>query len=146
MVFTTQVAHVGPMVESAIWVDESEFLDNHLDRGKGEERKLSVRGGNFDPLGLGEKIGKGQKVTSEFLEGQYPGGNGDLHSEKFVAAWYLLEQHRSTSFSDLQRGLYTLRKEVDRKSVAPTNYAKENLTAYLLGEQSLQVMTFLCTK
>ena len=131
------------MVESAIWVDESEFLENHLDRGKGEERKLSVRGGNFDPLGLGEKAGRGQKVTSEFLEGLYPGGNGDLHSEKFVAAWYLLEQHRNTSFSDLQRGLSTLRKEVDKKSVAPSNYAKENLTAYLLGEQSLQVMTFL---
>ena len=138
------MAHVGPLVKSAIWVDESEFLEDHLDGGKREERKVSTRGGTFDPLGLGDKTGKGQKVTPEFLEGLYPGGNGDLHSEKFVAAWYLLELHRNTSFSDLERGLHTLRKEVDKKSIAPSNYAKENLTAYLLGEQSLQVMPCIC--
>ena len=46
------------------------------------------------------------------LPSLFPGQNGDLTSENFSPAWFLLEQHRATGFLDLKAGLQHLERKV----------------------------------
>ena len=58
-------------------------------------------------------------------------GSGDLLSENFNPVMYLLENHCSTTFSQLKDGLDNLRKEVDQSQQAPGEFIKDNLDSFI---------------
>lgn len=90
-------------------------------------------------LGLSRLVGKGEQFPPEKLDAMFPGASSDIKSNNFVALRYLLEKHKNTSFEDLKVGFENLNRDMEAKKVAPAIFIKENLSAYLLGEQSLQV-------
>ena len=64
-------------------------------------------------------------------------GSGNLLSKDFNPAWYLLERHRFTSFQDLKLGLQRLESEVERSDVAPVEFIRNNLDAFLQSYDTL---------
>ncbi|KAG7167081.1 Exocyst complex component 2-like 2, partial [Homarus americanus] len=104
---------MGPLKESAVWVDETIFLNMAF----GRKRPMSPASVlQDDPLGLSVE-GNDLKVLEEDLEEMFPGCSGDLTSTKFSPEWFLLENHLSTSFEDLRAGLACLRRKANVGSV-----------------------------
>lgn len=88
---------IGPMKESAVWVEEAPLF---------AWGRHSLSPNSFqqdDPLGLSVE-GNEKKIPEDDLLELYPGCTGDIASENFSAGWFLLENHHGTSFNDLQAG------------------------------------------
>lgn len=45
-----------------------------------------------------------KKIPEDDLLQFYPSRNGDITSNSFSPGWFLLENHQTTSFNDLQAG------------------------------------------
>ena len=58
-------------------------------------------------------------------------GSGDITSENFVPAWYLLEKHRFTNFEDLKAGMDHLEGEVEKRAPGTTGFIKRNLSNFI---------------
>jgi len=58
-------------------------------------------------------------------------GSGDITSENFVPAWYLLEKHRFTSFTDLKAGMEHLEEEVERRAPGTAGFIKRKLGDFI---------------
>lgn len=85
------------MKESAVWVEEAPLF---------AWGRLSLSPSSYqqdDPLGLSVE-GNDKKISQDDLLELFPNKSGDLISENFSSAWFLLENHHSTSFNDLQAG------------------------------------------
>lgn len=54
----------------------------------------------------------------------FPDGSGDLLSENFDPAWFLLENHHGTSFDDLRVGLSYLKRKVDSQNEGQLSFLK----------------------
>lgn len=54
----------------------------------------------------------------------FPDGSGDLLSENFEPAWFLLEHHHGTSFDDLRVGLSYLKRKVDSQNEGQLSFLK----------------------
>lgn len=63
----------------------------------------------------------------------FPDGSGDLLSENFDPAWFLLENHHGTSFDDLRVGLSYLKRKVDSQNEGQLSFLK----VYYLLEENL---------
>ncbi|KAG4068333.1 hypothetical protein HA402_007853 [Bradysia odoriphaga] len=98
---------IGPMKESAVWIEESPMQSLAWGR-----RSLAPTGySQEDPLGLSIE-GNEKKITDD-LRDIFPDCGGDLSQENFSPGWFLLEHHNSTSFEDLKAGLSYLRRKVE---------------------------------
>lgn len=114
---------MGPLKESAVWVDETIFLNMAF----GRKRPMSPTSAlQDDPLGLSVE-GNDRKVLEEDLEEMFPGWSGDLSSTKFSPEWFLLESHLSTSFEDLRAGLHCLRRKVEAQKEGQISFLKANV-------------------
>lgn len=114
---------MGPLKESAVWVDETIFLNMAF----GRKRPMSPTSAlQDDPLGLSVE-GNDRKVLEEDLEEMFPGCSGDLSSTKFSPEWFLLESHLSTSFEDLRAGLNCLRRKVEAQKEGQISFLKANV-------------------
>ena len=58
-------------------------------------------------------------------------GSGDITSENFEPAWYLLEKHRFTNFHDLKAGMEHLEGEVEKRAPGTTGFIKRNLSNFI---------------
>lgn len=88
---------IGPMKESAVWVEEAPLF---------AWGRHSLSPSSFqqdDPLGLSVE-GNDKKIPEDDLLEFFPNKCGDITSEEFSPGWFLLENHHSTSFNDLQAG------------------------------------------
>ncbi|XP_055375734.1 exocyst complex component 2 isoform X2 [Condylostylus longicornis] len=111
---------IGPLKESAVWIEESPMQS--LTWGR---RTLAPSGyTQDDPLGL--SIEGNEKKFPEDLREIFPDCNGDLSQENFSPGWFLLENHHGTSFEDLKAGLAYLKRKVESQKEGQLSFLKSN--------------------
>lgn len=111
---------IGPMKESAVWIEESPMQSLAWGR-----RTLSPTSyTQEDPLGL--SIEGNEKKFPDDLRDLFPEHCGDLSQENFSPRWFLLEHHHSTSFDDLRAGLSYLRRKVESQKEGQLSFLKAN--------------------
>ncbi|KAF7272116.1 hypothetical protein GWI33_015080 [Rhynchophorus ferrugineus] len=118
------IATIGPMKESAVWVEETEPYS----WGRYSLSPSSYQ--QEDPLGLSVEDTE-KKVPEEDLLTYFPNKNGDITSHNFSARWFLLENHQATSFNDLQAGLVHLRRKVQGQKEGQLSFLKANIGAVM---------------
>jgi len=69
-----------------------------------------------------------RKFPENELTELFPDGSGDLLSENFEPAWFLLEHHHGTSFDDLRVGLSYLKRKVDSQNEGQLSFLKVSIT------------------
>lgn len=115
---------IGPLKESAVWIDESYLINN---MAWGRKRPTSPSQFHQDnPLGLSDE-GNVKRFPEETLHELFPDGSGNLTSENFVASWFLLENHNGASFDDLKAGLSCLRRKVNTQKEGELSFLKANV-------------------
>lgn len=129
---------IGPMKESAVWVEEAPMQSLVWGR-----RALSPT--NYqqeDPLGLSVE-GNDKKFPEDELIELFGDGSGELANEKFHPGWFLLQHHHTTTLNDLKAGLAYLRRKVHSQKEGQLSFLKANVgsvmeqldTIVLLKEQ-----------
>jgi exocyst complex component 2 len=108
---------IGPTKESAVWVNE----DDYYQLGARHRSTSPTLMFSTDPLGLcvdedSPNSGRCGKISDSLFRELFPEAvettpqnYGNIASEQFIPSWYLLEHHNETSFSDLKRGLESLK-------------------------------------
>ncbi|XP_014471188.1 PREDICTED: exocyst complex component 2 [Dinoponera quadriceps] len=117
---------IGPMKESAVWVEEAPMQTIVWGR-----RTLSPT--NYqqeDPLGLSVE-GNDKKFPEDELIELFGDGSGDLTSEKFHPGWFLLQHHHATTLEDLKAGLAYLRRKVNSQKEGQLSFLKANVGAVM---------------
>ncbi|KAH0822387.1 hypothetical protein GEV33_000406 [Tenebrio molitor] len=112
---------IGPMKESAVWVEETTPL---FVWGRHSLSPSSYQ--QEDPLGLSVE-GNEKKFPEEDLMSYFPEKSGDIAANNFSAGWFLLENHHATSFNDLQAGLLHLRRKVEGQKEGQLSFLKANI-------------------
>lgn len=111
---------IGPMKESAVWIEETPMQSLAWGR-----RSMAPSGyTQEDPLGL--SIEGNEKKLTEDLRDIFPEMCGDLSQDNFSSGWFLLEHHAATSFEDLKAGLSYLRRKVDSQRDGQLSFLKAN--------------------
>lgn len=118
------IATIGPMKESAVWVDETDLYS----WGRHSLSPSSYQ--QEDPLGLSVEDSE-KKVPEEDLLNYFPNKSGDITSSNFSPRWFLLENHQTTSFNDLQAGLVHLRRKVQGQKEGQLSFLKANISAVM---------------
>nr|CAD7446431.1 unnamed protein product [Timema bartmani] len=108
---------IGPMKESAVWVEEAPLQTLVWGRSK--------------------------KFPEDELHELFPEGSGDLTSEQFAAGWFLLEHHHGTMFDDLKAGLAFLRRKVEAQKEGQLSFLKANVGSVM---EQLDTLTILKDK
>ncbi|CAK1548634.1 unnamed protein product [Leptosia nina] len=117
---------IGPVKESAVWVEEA--APPALPWGR---RPMSPTVYTPpDPLGLATE-GDECKFPEEELNELFPDGSGKLSDENFQPGWYLLEHHSNTSFEDLKAGLVFLQRKVEGQKEGQLSFLKANTGAVM---------------
>lgn len=127
---------IGPLQESAVWIDETQTVLNQLGR-RGNTSPLAGKDDD-DPLGISNE-GTRAKSEEEMLE-IFPESSGNMSLENFSPAWYLLENHQMASFEDLKLGLNNMRLSARTRSEGPIAFVKTNIGAILDCLDSLETM------
>ncbi|CAH0722849.1 unnamed protein product, partial [Brenthis ino] len=117
---------IGPVKESAVWVEEA--APPSLPWGR---RPMSPTAYTPpDPLGLSTE-GEDCKFPEEELHELFPDGSGKLSDENFQPGWYLLEHHSNTSFEDLKAGMVFLQRKVEGQKEGQLSFLKANTGAVM---------------
>ncbi|CAG9576085.1 unnamed protein product, partial [Danaus chrysippus] len=117
---------IGPVKESAVWVEEA--APPSLPWGR---RPMSPTAYTPpDPLGLSTE-GEDSKFPEEELNELFPDGSGKLSDENFQPGWYLLEHHSNTSFEDLKAGMVFLQRKVEGQKEGQLSFLKANTGAVM---------------
>lgn len=111
---------IGPLKESAVWIEESPSQNFAWGRRTLAQSGLTQE----DPLGLSIE-GNEQKIPED-LRDLFPEACGDLSQEHFSPAWFLLENHLATSFEDLKAGLSYLKRKVESQKEGQLSFLKSN--------------------
>lgn len=128
---------IGPLQESAIWIDESQTVSSNLRHGRPSSPLFSKD--DEDPLGISDEANQAKFSEEELLE-LFPEASGNLSLENFSSSWYLLENHHATSFDDLRAGLAHMKRKSKHRSEGPIAFVKSNLSSTLDCLDSLQNM------
>lgn len=116
---------IGPLKESAVWIEESPMQSLAWGRRSLAPSKYSQE----DPLGL--SIEGNVKKLQEDLRDIFPDSSGDLSQENFSPGWFLLEHHNTTTFEDLKAGLGYLRRKVESQRDGQLSFLKANAGAVI---------------
>ncbi|KAK6726821.1 hypothetical protein RB195_004870 [Necator americanus] len=109
--FRVFIAQVGPLEESAVWVDETQTVP-----GREAVRTVAQTTEERDALGLTPTT---KKMDPALLSKMFPDGSGNIRMESFNPQWYLLEHHSETSIEDLREALKNMQ-------LAKADEAKKN--------------------
>ncbi|XP_074093497.1 exocyst complex component secretory 5 [Cotesia typhae] len=118
---------IGPMKESAVWVEEAPVQNFVWGR-----RALSPT--NYqqeDPLGLSVEGNDSKKFPEDELSELFGDSNGELTSDKFHPGWFLLQHHHATTLDDLKAGLAYLRRKVNSQKEGQLSFLKANVGAVM---------------
>ncbi|EFO21482.2 hypothetical protein LOAG_07007 [Loa loa] len=118
--FRVFIVQVGPLEESAVWVDETRTVP-----GREVVRNVPETTVALDALGL--TVEPYKKMDQISLMQMFPEGSGNLRMENFNAAWYLLENHRGTKLSDLREGLMYLTQSTKEGEKSSSDLHRANL-------------------
>ncbi|PIO70705.1 IPT/TIG domain protein [Teladorsagia circumcincta] len=94
--FRVFIAQIGPLEESAVWVDETQTVPG---REYGQcvvlqaVRTVAQTSEERDALGLKPTT---KKMDPTLLSKLFPDGSGNIRMESFNPQWYLLEHHSET--------------------------------------------------
>ncbi|XP_054278287.1 exocyst complex component 2 [Macrosteles quadrilineatus] len=113
---------IGPLKESAVWVEEAPLQTLAWGLRSLSPTSYQVE----DPLGLSVE-GNEKKFPEDDLNELFPEGSGDLASDNFEPGWFLLEHHHGTSFDDLRVGLSYLRRKVEGQKEGQLSFLKANI-------------------
>ncbi|PZC87269.1 hypothetical protein B5X24_HaOG201505 [Helicoverpa armigera] len=117
---------IGPVKESAVWVEEA--APPSLPWGR---RPMSPTAYTPpDPLGLSTE-GDDCKFPEEELNELFPDGSGKLSDDNFQPGWYLLEHHSNTSYEDLKAGMVFLQRKVESQKEGQLSFLKANTGAVM---------------
>lgn len=119
---------IGPLQDSAVWIDESQTGSTMFGRNRATSPVITQN--NDDPLGICDES-TDTKIPEDELQELFPEGAGNTSLDNFEPFWFLLENHRGTSFDDLKSGLDHLRHASSRQSEGPLAFAKTNLSTFL---------------
>lgn len=124
--FRTYMETIGPLKESAVWVEESPIQSLAWGR-----RTMATSGYHTqdDPLGL--SIEGNDKKFPEDLREIFPENSGDLSRENFSPCWFLLENHHATSFEDLRAGYSYLKRKVEGQKEGQLSFLKTHVGAVI---------------
>lgn len=112
---------VSPTKDSAVWINEDDYFSfGNTRHGTTTSPSLYPQ----DPLGIclddtsrNVRINLNESLFRELFPDSKPDENcGSIISHNFIPAWYLLENHSGTSFSDLKLGLNSLKSRVSGRS------------------------------
>ncbi|VDK45330.1 unnamed protein product [Anisakis simplex] len=127
--FRVFIVQVGPLEESAVWVDESRTVP-----AREAIRNIPETTESVDALGL--KVEPQKKMPQTSLMQMFPDGSGNRRMENFSPAWYLLENHRQTSFvlrllDDLRKGLSNLTRNAKEEEKSNADIHRANLCSLI---------------
>ncbi|KAI1724959.1 exocyst complex component sec5 domain-containing protein [Ditylenchus destructor] len=122
--FRVFIEEVGPLQESSVWVDESRTVP-----GRNVVRNIVETTESEDALGL--KVDPQRKLDHSVLSKMFPESSGNLRMESFNPAWYLLENHKFTSLSDLRHGFKSLQMSITKEEETSKNIHKANLNSLI---------------
>ncbi|KAG5674156.1 hypothetical protein PVAND_004140 [Polypedilum vanderplanki] len=124
--FRTYTETIGPLKESAVWVEESPVQSLAWGR-----RTMATSGYHTvdDPLGLSME-GNDKKFPDDLRE-MFPENSGDLSRENFSPCWFLLENHHGTSFEDLRAGYAYLKRKVEGQKEGQLSFLKTHVGAVI---------------
>ncbi|MFH4981588.1 hypothetical protein AB6A40_008297 [Gnathostoma spinigerum] len=128
--FRVFIVQIGALEESAVWVDESRSVP-----GREAVRNIPENTNNLDVLGL--KTDLPRKMDTNTLMQMYPEKSGNLRMENFSPEWYLLENHRDTSLTDLRKGLAYLDRSEKENGENTMNTHRANLYSLISCVDSL---------
>ncbi|KAK2166794.1 hypothetical protein LSH36_35g06011 [Paralvinella palmiformis] len=128
---------IGPLQESAIWIDETQTY-NVMYRHSHASSPIASDGPD-DPLGISDEANE-KRFTEEQLMELFPEASGNTSLENFSPAWYLLENHHASSFEDLKAGLGYLKRKSSQQNEGPMAFVKGNLTTFLDCLDTLKAM------
>ncbi|KAM3958266.1 exocyst complex component secretory 5 [Aphomia sociella] len=117
---------IGPVKESAVWVEEA--APPSLPWGRRPMSPTTYT--PPDPLGLSTE-GDDCKFPEEDLHELFPDGSGKLTDENFQPGWYLLEHHSNTSYEDLKAGMVFLQRKVESQKEGQLSFLKSNTGAVM---------------
>ncbi|CAG9808798.1 unnamed protein product [Chironomus riparius] len=124
--FRTYVESIGPLKESAVWVEETPIQSLTW----GQRRMVtSSYHSQEDPLSLSIE-GNDKKFTEDLRE-IFPENSGDLSRENFSPYWFLLENHHATSFDDLKAGYSYLKRKVEGQKEGQLSFLKTHVGAVI---------------
>lgn len=118
--FRVYLEMIGPIKDTAVWIEESSMQSLAWGRRSLAPTKYTQE----DPLGL--SLEGNTKKLPEDLRDIFPDSSGDLSQENFSAKWFLLENHNTTSFEDLKAGLSYLRRKVESQRDGQLSFLKTN--------------------
>ncbi|VIO96336.1 Probable exocyst complex component Sec5, putative [Brugia malayi] len=118
--FRVFIVQVGPLEESAVWVDETRTVP-----GREAVRNVPETTAIVDALGL--TIESHKKMDQTSLMQMFPEGSGNLRMENFNPAWYLLENHRETKLVNLRKGLMYLTQSTKESEKSSSDLHRANL-------------------
>lgn len=125
---------IGPMKESAVWIEESPMQSLAWGRRTLAPTKYT----QDDPLGL--SIEGNVKKLTEDLRDIFPNSSGDLSHDNFSPGWFLLEHHNTTTFEDLKAGLSYLRRKVESQRDGQLSFLKANAGSVMDQLDTLMVL------
>lgn len=125
---------IGPMKESAVWIEESPMQSLAWGRRSLAPSKYNQE----DPLGL--SIEGNEKKLTEDLRDIFPDCSGDLSQDNFSPGWFLLENHNTTSFEDLKAGLSYLRRKVESQRDSQLSFLKANTGSVIDQLDTLMIL------
>ncbi|CAG5128462.1 unnamed protein product, partial [Candidula unifasciata] len=128
---------IGPLQESAVWIDESQTVRPNLDHGRPTAAIAAKE--EEDPLGILHE-GDRPKLSEEELLEMFPEASGNMSLENFAPGWYLLERHQNANFEDLKAGLSYMKRKAGQRSEGPITIVRSNLTSILDCLDSLSAM------
>ncbi|CAH1643265.1 unnamed protein product [Spodoptera littoralis] len=117
---------IGPVKESAVWVEEA--APPSLPWGRRPMSPTTYT--PPDPLGLSTE-GDDCKFPEEELNEMFPDGSGKLSDDNFQPGWYLLEHHSNTSYEDLKAGMVFLQRKVEGQKEGQLSFLKANTGAVM---------------
>lgn len=131
--FRSYYETIGPLKESAVWVEES---TQSLAWGR---RALTATNTQEDPLGLSLESYE-KKIPPNDLKELFPDASGDLTQENFDPKYFLLENHLETSFEDLKAGLHYLKRKVESQKEGQLSFLKSNVGSVMEQLDTLVVL------
>ena len=80
-------------------------------------------------LGLHVEERDSGKISEEQLQIMFPEASGNIGSDNFEPAYFLLDKHRSTNFEDLKAGVSYLKRKVDGENESQLSFIKSNVSS-----------------
>ncbi|CAI5441568.1 unnamed protein product [Caenorhabditis angaria] len=95
--FRVFITQIGPLEESAVWVDETRTVP-----GREVIRSVAQIQDVRDALGL---VPSQKRIDQSMLSRDFPDNSGNLRMENFSPQWYLLENHADATIEELRTAI-----------------------------------------